>query len=113
METTPRHIRIGGWTLARRAEFLGALRVGGKIGDACAWVGMSSAGAYALAKREPDFAAAWDAALTARDDDRRATLAKPLEALGNAALLRRLRRLEAKLNARPKGVVAQQNQRWA
>ena len=113
MKETEKCIRSDGRMVARRAEFLGALRVGGRVGDASAWIGMSSAGAYALAKREPGFAAAWDAALVACDADRRSVTAKPLEALGNTALLRRLRILETKLNARPKGVVAQQNQRWA
>ena len=113
MQTTEKHIRIDGWTLARRTEFLGALRVGGKVGDACAWVGMSSAGAYALAKREPQFAAAWDAALAAHDDDRRSVPAKPLDALSDATLLRQLRRLQTRLDAHPKGVVAQQNKRSA
>ena len=64
---------------------------------------MLSAGAYAPAKCEPGFAAAWDAALTARHDDRRPTAAKLIDALSNAELMRRLRTCEAKLEARPRG----------
>ena len=74
---------------------------------------MSSAGADALAKRDLDFAAAWDAALDARDADRWGAGSQRPEFLDDTALIRRLRAASAKLNARPRGIVAQQNTRRA
>lgn len=49
------------------------------------------------------------AALVARDGDRRVAPAQPLGALDDAALLRRLRVLGARFEARLNGMVAQQN----
>lgn len=113
-QTTPR-TRRDGWTPTRRADFLGALRVSGSVGEACQWSGMSRGSAYALARRDPDFAAAWDAALVGRDADRwsRRPVRKPVEALSDGALIRRLCRADAARHARPRGIVAQQNARWA
>ena len=113
MQTTIKPIRRDGWNPARRADFLGALRVTGRAADACLWVGMSVAGAYALAKREPEFAAAWDAALAARETDRQPVPAKPSEKLSDGELMRKLSTLKAALDARPRGIVAQQKSRWA
>ena len=113
MHTTKKRIRSDGWTPVRRTAFLGALRKTGKVGDACVWAGMSSAGAYALAKRDPDFAAAWDAALAARDVDHWGAGPQRTDLLDDTALIRRLRAASAKLNARPRGIVAQQNTRRA
>ena len=74
---------------------------------------MSSAGAYALAKREPGSAAVWLAAYAARDDDRRPAQAMPVDRLDDVVLIHTLRTLDNVLQARPRGIVAQQNKRWA
>ncbi len=90
MQKSITRTRRDGWTPARRSDFLGALRASGKVVDACLWAGMSVAGAYALAKRDPAFAAAWDAALAARTGDRPVAVAD-IMTLSTAELMRRLR----------------------
>ena len=110
--TRTRH-QHNGWIPIRRSAFLGALRVGGNVRDACTWVGMSAAGVYALARRDPDFAAQWNASLAARDVDRRPAPFVPFERLDDDALIRRLRNFDAARHARPRGIVAQQNTRPA
>jgi hypothetical protein len=57
--------RYDGWTPDRQRAFIRALAETGCVTRACAWVGMSSAGAYQLRKAEGAgaFAAAWDEAL--------------------------------------------------
>lgn len=52
-----------GWTPIRRRAFLRALGETGKVEDACRHVRLTEAGAYALRRRDPAFAAAWDRAL--------------------------------------------------
>lgn len=60
--------RRDGWTAAARAEFLEVLAETGRIGRACAAVGLSRQSANALRTRDPVFAASVDAAwLLARD----------------------------------------------
>ncbi len=66
-------IRRDGWTLQRRQRFLELLAAGLDVSRACAGVGLSRQAAYALRRREPAFARAWDGALrSARtaDDER-------------------------------------------
>ncbi|PQM28324.1 hypothetical protein CVO77_07470 [Sphingopyxis lindanitolerans] len=53
----------GGWTRAKREAFLVELAASCNIVRAAALVGMGQSGAYRLRKREPDFAAQWQAAL--------------------------------------------------
>ncbi|MGV7122257.1 hypothetical protein [Sphingopyxis sp. 550A] len=53
----------GGWTKAKREAFLVELAASCNIVRAAALVGMGQSGAYRLRKREPDFAAQWQAAL--------------------------------------------------
>lgn len=55
--------RRDGWTLARQAAFLEALRNTACVRDACRVVGLSSTSAYRVRRRLPEFAAAWDHAL--------------------------------------------------
>jgi hypothetical protein len=52
-----------GWTVPRRLAFLEHLAQRGHVRAACAAVGLSAEAAYKLRRREPLFAAAWDAAL--------------------------------------------------
>ena len=54
-----------GWTVQRQADFLGHLAETGSVSAACARVGMSRKGAYALRNKPgaESFRAAWDAAL--------------------------------------------------
>ncbi|WP_260484369.1 hypothetical protein [Sphingomicrobium flavum] len=74
---TPRH---DGWTGERMAAFCETLADTGLVTDACAAVGMSTTGAYALRRRDPLFAAAWEAALTiARDRLADTLLARSIE----------------------------------
>ncbi len=112
MHKPQKRSRHDGWTPIRRTEFLGALRVSGSLRDACAWVGMSRAGVYALARRDPGFAALWNAALAARGADRRPPPITPFDMLDGTRMMRRLLALEAARKARPRGIVAQQNWRW-
>ena len=113
VQKTTSRVRSDGWTDARRTEFLGALRATGTVGDACAWAGMSSAGAYKLARRDAGFAAAWRAALDARDADRFAAQPARPAVMSTDTLIRRLNTASARLSSRPRGVVAQQKARWA
>lgn len=53
----------GGWTKAKREAFLVELAASCNIVRAAALVGMGQSGAYRLRKREPAFAAQWQAAL--------------------------------------------------
>ncbi|PZQ23594.1 MAG: hypothetical protein DI569_03895 [Sphingopyxis macrogoltabida] len=53
----------GGWTKAKREAFLVELAASCNIVRAAALVGMRQSGAYRLRKREPAFAAQWQAAL--------------------------------------------------
>jgi hypothetical protein len=55
--------RHDGWTVARRVRFLRVLADTASVIQAVRAVDMAPSGAYYLRKREPDFAAAWDAAL--------------------------------------------------
>jgi len=61
VDATTRH---DGWTGERMAKFCEALAETGLVVDACLAAGKSTAGAYALRRRVPVFAAAWEAALT-------------------------------------------------
>jgi hypothetical protein len=54
--------RKNGWTDERRQVFLDHLANCSTIQDACAAVGMSTTGAWALAQRDPEFAAAQEEA---------------------------------------------------
>ena len=60
---TTRPIRRDGWTLERRRRFLELLGAGFDVRRACAGVGMSRQTAYALRRREPEFARGWEQAL--------------------------------------------------
>ena len=57
--------RYDGWTPERQRAFVGALAETGCVTRACAWVGMSTVGAYLLRKGPgaEAFARAWDEAL--------------------------------------------------
>ena len=60
----PTRARRDGWTLARQAQFIGALAETGSVAAAAARVGMSRESAWRLRSREgaESFAAAWDVA---------------------------------------------------
>jgi hypothetical protein len=57
-------IRHDGWTGERMAIFCEALAETAVVAEACGIAGMGISGAYAARRRNPVFAAAWDAALT-------------------------------------------------
>lgn len=63
-QASPRY-RRDGWTSARQAEFLDALREQSSVLAACRQVGKSTTSAYKARDRMPDFKAGWDAALAA------------------------------------------------
>lgn len=88
--------RADGWTMQRKLEFLAGVMAGLPVGAAVAGVGLSRTAAYALARRDPRFAAAWaEAAALARplpEPEPLPALVDQLAALTNAALLHRLRR---------------------
>ena len=60
-----RPVRRDGWTPERRKRFLELLAAGLDVRRACAGVGLTRQAAYALRRREPGFAQAWDGALRA------------------------------------------------
>ena len=60
-----RRIRADGWTPERRVTFCVNLAAGKNVTFAAASVGLSRKAAYALKKRDPDFAALWQSALSA------------------------------------------------
>jgi len=64
----PAAIRHDGWTGEAIAKFLETLADTGIVLDACDAAGKSSPGAYALRRRDPLFAEAWEAALSAARD---------------------------------------------
>jgi len=87
---TTRPIRHDGWTAERRRRFHELLAAGLDVRRACAGVGLSRQAAYALRRREPAFAEAWDGALSsARAAD---------EAAFYAMLPERLRRTLSELS---------------
>src|SRR3954471_4669855 len=57
-------IRHDGWTGERMATFLETLAETAVVAEACDAAGMGISGAYAARRRNPVFAAAWDAALS-------------------------------------------------
>jgi len=57
-------IRHDGWTGEKMATFCESLAETAVVAEACDQAGMSPSGAYAARRRNPIFAAAWDAALT-------------------------------------------------
>src|SRR5690348_10482988 len=57
-------IRHDGWTGEKMAIFCETLAETAVVAEACEAAGMSISGAYAARRRNPVFAAAWDAALT-------------------------------------------------
>jgi hypothetical protein len=57
-------IRHDGWTGEKMAIFCETLAETAVVAEACAAAGMGISGAYAARRRNPVFAAAWDAALT-------------------------------------------------
>lgn len=63
MGTTKLRQRHDGWTPARQAAFLQALRETACVREACTVVGLSSTSAYRTRGRVPEFAEAWDHAL--------------------------------------------------
>jgi hypothetical protein len=56
--------RHDGWTGEKMAIFCETLAETAVVAEACEAAGKHSSGAYALRRRNPNFAAAWDAALT-------------------------------------------------
>jgi hypothetical protein len=79
----PRH---DGWTGEKMADFCETLAETAVVADACDAAGMSPSGAYAARRRDPVFAAAWDAALSiARERLADTLLARSME--GNVELL--------------------------
>jgi hypothetical protein len=72
--------RHDGWTGERMAKFCEALADTGLVVEACLAAGKSTVGAYALRRRDPVFAAAWEAALTiARERLADSLLARSIE----------------------------------
>ncbi|MBA4753025.1 MAG: hypothetical protein H2055_12475 [Sphingopyxis sp.] len=64
-----KRVRSNGWTKARRGAFLAELAQSCNVGRALAMAGMAGSTAYQLRRRDPEFAAQWQAALV---DPRRA-----------------------------------------
>ena len=62
--TLPNTVRHDGWTGERMATFCEKLAETAVVADACDAAGMGISGAYAARRRNPVFAAAWDAALS-------------------------------------------------
>ena len=60
----PPSIRHDGWSGEKIARFCETLAETAVVAEACEQAGMGISGAYALRRRNPLFAAAWDAALT-------------------------------------------------
>ena len=58
------HIRHDGWTGEKMAIFCETLAETAVVAEACDAAGMGISGAYAARRRNPVFAAAWDAALS-------------------------------------------------
>lgn len=56
--------RHDGWSGDKMAKFCEVLAETAVVAEACDQAGMGASGAYALRRRNPVFAAAWDAALT-------------------------------------------------
>lgn len=84
----PPTIRHDGWTGEKMAQFCEVLAETAVVAEACEEVGRHISGAYALRRRNPVFAAAWDAALTiARERLADTLLARAME--GNAELIYR------------------------
>jgi hypothetical protein len=84
--TTLPTIRHDGWTGEKMAAFCEALAETAVVAEACEAAGMSVSGAYAARRRNPVFAAAWDAALTiARERLADTLLARSME--GNVELI--------------------------
>ena len=65
LSATYRRIRADGWTPERRVTFCVNLAGSRSVTFAAASVGLSRKAAYALRKRDPDFAAIWQSALCA------------------------------------------------
>ena len=85
--TTPA-TRHDGWSGDKMARFCEVLAETAVVAEACDEVGMHVSGAYALRRRNPVFAAGWDAALTiARERLADTLLARAME--GNSELLYR------------------------
>lgn len=86
---SPVTVRRDGWTAERRALFLECLCEKADITRACARVGLSRQAAYALRRRDPVFALAWDVALQVAHDGRvcRTLEAMPEETLRTLSLL--------------------------
>jgi hypothetical protein len=57
-------VRLNGWTGEKMAIFCEALAETAVVAEACDQAGMGISGAYAARRRNPVFAAAWDAALS-------------------------------------------------
>ncbi len=57
-------VRHDGWTGEKMAHFCEVLAETAVVAEACGQAGMGISGAYAARRRNPVFAAAWDAALT-------------------------------------------------
>ena len=80
--------RHDGWSGEKMAKFCETLAETAVVADACDEVGMHVSGAYALRRRNPVFAAGWDAALTiARERLADTLLARAME--GNTELIYR------------------------
>lgn len=58
-----RQVSARGWTRQKRQIFLDTLAVTCNVGLACTQAKMSTAGAYALRRRDPEFATLWRDAL--------------------------------------------------
>jgi hypothetical protein len=76
LSATYRRIRADGWTPERRVTFCVNLAGSRSVTFAAASVGLSRKSAYALRKRDRDFAALWDSALAALKAPRPACSAK-------------------------------------
>lgn len=80
LSATYRRVRADGWTPERRVTFCVNLAASKNVTFAAASVGLSRKAAYALKKRDSDFAALWQSALSAT---------RTMQAQGNAAEPRR------------------------
>ena len=69
-----RPVRKDGWTAARRRMFLDHLSASCNVRASARAAGMGEHSAYALRRRDPEFAAGWQAAIEAGYDNLRAAL---------------------------------------
>lgn len=92
----PRSHRSDGWTESRRTSFIAALASGARLRAAATGAGPSVSSAYRLYKRDPAFAAAWDAATAPHAAYELPDRYAALSALSTRDIIRRLERQAAR-----------------